>query len=83
MNVTKEEIKYRQLHMEDYLQKVSAEQKEHAEEYASSKITENNITDTDLLKDDLLEKILDRENLNRAFEKVKFNKGTSGMEALF
>jgi len=82
MNVTKEEIKYRQLHMEDYLQMVSAEQKEYAEVYASSRITENNITNTDLLRDDLLEKIVGRDNLKRAFEKVKSNKGAGGIDGM-
>ncbi|MEG0153263.1 MAG: hypothetical protein RR448_11230 [Niameybacter sp.] len=62
MNVTKEGIKYRQLRLEDYLQMVSAEQKEYAEAYASSRITENNITN--MSKGNLLEKILDRNNLD-------------------
>jgi len=38
--------KHRQLQMEDYLQRVPAEQEENAEVCASPKITENNITDT-------------------------------------
>ena len=33
MNVTKDRFKDRQLHIEDYLQMVSAEQKEYAEGY--------------------------------------------------
>ena len=44
MNVTNDGFKYRQLHIEDYLQMVSAEQKEYAEVYAYQKITENNDT---------------------------------------
>ena len=40
MNVTKDGIKDRQLHIEDYLQMVSAEQKEYAEVFDYSKITE-------------------------------------------
>lgn len=82
MNVTKEGIKYRQLQLEDYLQMVSAEQREYVEVYASSKITENNITNTDMPKDDLLEKILDRNNLNQAFKKVKSNKGAGGIDGM-
>ena len=52
MNVTKKEIKYRQLHkafdevFEDYPQIVSAEQKGYAGVYASFKMTENNIINT-------------------------------------
>lgn len=82
MNVTNEGIKYRQLHMEDYLQMVSAEQKEYAEVYVPSKITENNITNIDLSKADLLEKILDKDNLNKAFKKVKSNKGAGGVDGM-
>lgn len=82
MNVTKEEMKYRQLQMEGYLQMVSAEQKEYAEVYASSRITENNITNTGMSKDDLLEKILDRNNLNQAYERVKSNKGAGGIDGM-
>lgn len=54
---------------------VSSEKREYAEVYASSRITENNITNTNFSKDDLLEKILDKDNLNKAFKKVKSNKG--------
>ncbi|MGL5636926.1 MAG: group II intron reverse transcriptase/maturase [Bacteroidales bacterium] len=75
-------MKYRQLQIEDYLQMVSAEQKEYAEVYASSRITENNITNTDVSRDDLLEKILGRDNLNQAYERVKSNKGAGGIDGM-
>ena len=39
MNVTESGFKNRQLHIEDYLQMVSAEQKEYAEVFDYSKIT--------------------------------------------
>ena len=58
MNVTKNEIKDRQLHIEGYLQRVSAEQKEHAEASVHSRITENNRIITDFQTDELLEQIL-------------------------
>ena len=82
MKVTDEEIKYRQLHIEDYLQKVSAEQKGYAEVYASSRITENNIINTNLSSEGLLEQILDRDNLNKAYKKVKSNKGAGGIDGM-
>ena len=82
MNVTKEGIKYRQLQIEDYLQMVSSEKREYAEVYASSRITENNVTNTNFSKDDLLEKILDKDNLNEAFKKVKSNKGAGGIDGM-
>ncbi len=40
MNVTESRFKNRQLHMEDYLQMVSGEQKENAEVFDYSKIAE-------------------------------------------
>ena len=40
MNVTESRFKNRQLHIEDYLQMVSAEQKEYAEAFDYSRITE-------------------------------------------
>lgn len=80
MKVTEDEIKYRQLHTGGCLQKVPAEQGEYAGAYDSSRITENNITDTNLLEDQLLEKIIDRDNMNRAFKKVKKNKGAAGID---
>ncbi len=80
MKVTKDEIKYRQLQTEDYPQKVSAVQKEYVEVYDSSRITENNITDTDLSNGLLLKKILHRDNMNKAFKRVKKNKGAAGID---
>ena len=67
MNGTKNESKDRQLHKEGYLQRVSAEQKEYAEASAHLKITENNHAITDFQTDELLEKILHRNNLNKAY----------------
>lgn len=82
MKVTKDEAKYRQPHGEGYLQKVPAEQGRYEEAYDSSQITENNITDTDLSTERLLEKILDRDNMNRAYIKVKSNKGAGGIDEM-
>ena len=85
MNVTNKEIKYRKLHNETdegYLQMVSAERKEYVEAYASSRITENNIINTDLSTDRLLEKILAKDNLYQAYEKVKSNKGAGGIDKM-
>ena len=75
MNVTKDGFKDRQLHMEDYLQMVSAEQKEHAGVSVYQRITENNDIITDFWTDNLLELILRKDNLNKAYKKVKSNKG--------
>jgi len=85
MKVTDEEIKYRKLHHETdegYLQMVSAERKEYAEAYDSSRITENNLINTNLSTDRLLERILDRNNMNQAYKKVKSNKGAGGVDKM-
>jgi hypothetical protein len=57
MNDTKDGLKYRQLHIEDYLQMVSAEQKEYAEVYAHQRISENNVINTEFKTTGLLESI--------------------------
>ncbi len=82
MNVTKNESKDRQLHIEDYLQMVSAEQKEYAEVSAHSRITENNDIITDFQTDELLVQILQSDNLNKAYKKVKSNKGAGGVDGM-
>ena len=82
MNVTKNEFKDRQLHIEDYLQRVSAEQKEYAEVSAHSRITENNHIITGFQTDKLMEKILQSDNLNKAYKKVKSNKGAGGIDGM-
>lgn len=82
MNVTENGTKYSQPQNEGYLQKEPAEQEGYAEAYAPSKITENNITNIDLWAKGLLEKILDRDNMNKAFKKVKSNKGAGGIDGM-
>ena len=82
MNVTGNEIKDRQLHIEDYLQMVSAEQKEHAEVSTHLRIAENNDIITDFQTNELMEKILQQNNLNEAYKKVKSNKGAGGVDGM-
>lgn len=82
MNVTKNEIEDRQLHIEDYLQMVSAEQKEYAEVSVHSRITDNNDIITDLQTDELLDEILQSDNLNKTYKKVKLNKGACGIDGM-
>ena len=81
MNVTKGKIKDRQLHKEGHLQMVSAERREYAEASACRRIAEN----TDIianLQTGLLERILHRDNLNKAYKKVKSNKGAGGVDGM-
>ena len=82
MNVTDDRFKNRQLHIEDYLQMVSAEQKENAGVFAYQRIAENNDIITDFWTNNLLELILRRDNLNKAYKKVKSNKGTGGIDGM-
>lgn len=82
MNVTEDKSKDRQLHNEGHLQMVSAEQKEYAEASACSRIAENTDIITDLQRAGLLEKILHRDNLNKAYKKVKSNKGSGGVDGM-
>ena len=82
MNVTKDGFKDRQLHIEDYLQMVSAEQKEYAEVSAHQRIAENNDIITDFQTDNLMEQILHKDNLNKAYKKVKSNKGAGGVDGM-
>ena len=82
MNVTESRFKNRQLHIEDYLQMVSAEQKEYAEVFDYRKITEKSGVITDYWTDNLLELILRKDNLNQAYKRVKSNKGTGGIDGM-
>ena len=82
MNVTKDGFKDRQLHMEDCLQMVSAEQKEHAGVSVYQRITENNDIITDFWTDNLLELILRKGNLDKEYKKVKSNKGKGGIDGM-
>ena len=82
MNVTESRFKNRQLHMEDYLQMVSAEQKEYAEVFDYRRITEKSGIITDYWTDNLLDLILRKENLNKAYKRVKSNKGAGGTDGM-
>ena len=82
MNVTESRFKNRQLHIEDYLQMVSAEQKEYAEVFDYSKITEKSGVITDYWTNNLLDLILRKENLNEAYKQVKRNKGKGGIDGM-
>ena len=82
MNVTESRFKNRQLHIEDYLQMVSAEQKEYAEVFDYSKITEKSGVITDYWTNNLLELILRKDNLNKAYKQVKSNKGSGGIDGM-
>ena len=60
-----------------FLQRDSVEHEEYAEAYS---IDTREKTETD--NADLLEKVLDRDNLNRAYKRVKANKGAAGIDGM-
>ena len=75
-------IKHRQLHIEDYLQMVSAEQRENAKACSSPKMAETDIISKSKQTEEILERILTSENLNRAYRQVKRNKGAGGTDGM-
>ncbi len=79
---TRHGIKYRQLHMEDYLREIPAEQGRVTGVYAHEWITGNPDTDTDVWTDNLLDTILRSDNLNAAYRKVKANQGAGGIDGM-
>jgi RNA-directed DNA polymerase len=84
MKVTNKEIKYSQLQInfEGSTQEDSAEHESNARAYGSLKITENNITNEFVVKDRLLEKIMDKENVRVALKQVISNKGSHGIDGM-
>lgn len=61
---------------------VSAEQKEYAEVFDYSKITEKSGVITDYGTNNLLDLILRTDNLNNAYKQVKKNKGKGGIDGM-
>ena len=82
MNVTDKEMKCCQPPKEGSLQKNSSENEGYVGVHDSLKIAENNITNANKSKERLLEEILDRDNLNNAFKRVKSNKGAHGVDGM-
>ncbi len=84
MKVTEIGMKKSRIHCKDsgYCQRDSAEHEGYDRALTEKRITENNITDADSGENGLLERILDRENLNRAYKQVKKNKGSHGVDGM-
>ena len=84
MNVTEVERKESTKHCcgNGCLRMDSAEHEEYAEAPIDQRITENNNTNADRQANGLLEEIVSRENLNRAYKRVKRNKGAGGVDGM-
>jgi group II intron reverse transcriptase/maturase len=87
MNVTKTGAKCSQLssgnsRVEGSPQKDSAEHESYAGAHDPERITENNVTNANMSSERLLEAILDRDNMNKAFKRVWSNKGAHGVDGM-
>ena len=65
-----------------WMQKVRAEHGEYAGALIGKRMTENNITNVDRGEDGILEKVVSASNLNRAYKRVKRNKGAGGVDGM-
>ena len=63
-------------------QRDSAEHEEYVGALIGKRMTENNSTNADRWKGSLLEEIVSAENLNRAYKRVKKNKGAGGVDGM-
>jgi group II intron reverse transcriptase/maturase len=84
MNVTEVERKESTKHCcgNGCRQRDSAEHEEKGGALIGRRITENNITNADRKVDGLLEQIVSTENLNRAYKRVRRNKGAGGIDGM-
>jgi len=72
----------RQLHIEGYLQKDRVELEEYVGAPSISLTLEKQQNAENRYTDGLLERIIDRNNLNQAFKRVKTNKGSHGIDGM-
>lgn len=84
MNVTEVERKESTKHCcgNGCRQRDSAEHEEKGGALIGRRITENNIANADRKVDGLLEQIVSTENLNRAYKRVRRNKGAGGIDGM-
>lgn len=79
---TKDGFEGRQLHMEDYLWKIPAEQGKEKGVPDYRRIAGDDNTITNFWTDNLLELIIRKDNLNKAYLQVKRNKGKGGIDGM-
>ena len=81
----KDKIKYnngRQLRTEDYLQENTLETEDTVEGPSILVVSELNEVNTKPLNNEILERILSRDNMNMAYKRVKANKGAGGIDGM-
>ena len=79
---TKDGYNNRQLHIEDYLRMIPADQGRQGGVLDYRRIAEKIGTITDFWTDNLLELIIRKDNLNKAYLQVKRNKGKGGIDGM-
>lgn len=82
MKVTENYVNSRQLHNEGYSEDNRVELKGNQKAPNNSLTSDKTQNDRNAYEGMLLEKILDRENMNLAFKRVKKNKGSHGIDKL-
>ena len=84
MKVTEVEIKESTKHCcgNGCCRRDSAEREGEGRALIDQRITENNSTNADRREDGLLEEIVSADNLNRAYKRVKKNKGAGGVDGM-
>jgi RNA-directed DNA polymerase len=82
MRGTKSGAKCSQLRREGSPQNVHAEHGGYAGAHIPARIPETDSTNANESRNDLLEKIVSRDNMNEAFKRVKTNKGSHGIDGM-
>ena len=80
--ITKDGFKDRQLHIEDYLWEIPAERGREIGVSVYQRIAGSDDIITDFWTNNLLELIIRKENLNKAYLQVKRNKGAGGIDGM-
>lgn len=82
MEDTKKYGESRQLHSEGYLQEDRVELKDIVEVHSISSMSKEGRNGVNKYDNDLLGRIISRDNLNRAYKRVKANKGSHGIDGM-
>ncbi|WP_253199007.1 reverse transcriptase domain-containing protein [Clostridium estertheticum] len=82
MKNSKKYVEIRKLHNEGYLCEVGLEIQDNIEVRSISSASRNGRDDKKRDTSNLMEQILHRDNLNKAYKKVKKNKGSSGVDGM-
>ncbi|MCX7921528.1 MAG: group II intron reverse transcriptase/maturase [Clostridia bacterium] len=82
MKDTRKRSENRQLHREGYLQEDRVELESNVGAFSISSMSEKEANDGNRYANRLLEEILDRDNMNKAYKRVKSNKGKHGIDGM-